>query len=237
MYDQNELPLDGNYIYIFIDEIEAYLHPRWQYVILILLKEVVEIFTTNYQFIFTTHSREIIDFILTNKQTKDNAAVIQLTKRQDNIIKSKIFTSKDLLVGSINEINYNIFNIPTAEYLLSLYECVKNKTKLSYLEMDEEISKNPDAYKVQIDPDNNNDKYKRYKGKQTFVSRMRHIIAHGMLGSEHNYKWYLDNKSNQKVKIDKYTSDFYNAWENNDKMELLNKGITILLKLIHKYHK
>lgn len=232
LYDQNKLPSAENYIYIFIDEIEAYLHPRWQYIILILLKKVVEIFTNNYQFIFTTHSREIIDFILTNKQTKDCSAVIQLTKSQDNIIKNKIFTSENSLMGGTSEINYNIFNIPTVEYFLSLYEYVRHIRKWRYLEMDEEISKIDGVYKVKIDPDISG-RYKKYNGKQTFVSRMRHIIAHGIVGTEDNYKWYLDNKSNPKAKIDKYTSDFYNAWENNDKMELLNQGITILLKLIN----
>ena len=67
-------------IYIFIDEIEAYLHTIWRYKIISFIKKVIELFTHNYQLTFTTHSTEVIDWILTSNETSDSSVVIQLKK-------------------------------------------------------------------------------------------------------------------------------------------------------------
>ena len=221
-------------VYIFIDEIEAYLHPLWRYKIISFIKKVIELFTHNYQLTFTTHSTEVIDYILTSNETSDSSVVIQL-KKDGHVIHNSNFSKNDCLIGGTSEINHIIFNIPTPEYFICLYEYIRSLKNYSYLLMDQEIIKKGDITIIKIDPDQQNKhNMKKYKGEQTYISRMRHMIAHGFQ-QEHNYEWYLNEIKipNSNVKNHQDTLNFYENWKDKEKrMELLNSGIQKLKQLI-----
>ena len=221
-------------IYIFIDEIEAYLHPIWRYKIIPFIKNVIELFTHNYQLTFTTHSTEVIDYILTSNETSDSSVVIQL-KKDGYVIHNSNFSKNDCLIGGTSEINHIIFNIPTPEYFICLYEYIRSLKNYSYFLMDQEIIKKCDITIIKIDPDQQDKHHmKKYKGKQTYISRMRHMIAHGFQ-QEHNYEWYLNEIKipNSNVKNHQDTLNFYKKWKDKEKrMELLNSGIQKLKHLI-----
>lgn len=216
---------DNQCIYIFIDEIEAYLHPIWRYKIISFIKKVIELFTHNYQLTFTTHSTEIIDYLLTSNETSNSSVVIQL-KKDGCVIHNSKFSKKDCLIGGSSEVNYIIFNIPSPEYFICLYEYTRSIKKYNYLRMDQEIKK-IDNLVIKIDPDKQGKNHmKKYGGEQTYISRMRHIIAHGSK-FEHNYEWYLNEIKNQNSNLDdNNTKDFYESWKDKEKrMGLLNSGI------------
>ena len=224
----NKLP-KSRCIYIFIDEIEAYLHPIWRYKIISFIKKVIELFTHNYQLTFTTHSTEVIDYILTSNETSDSSVVIQL-KKDGYVIHNNNFSKNDCLIGGTSEINHIIFNIPTPEYFISLYEYIRLLKDKDYFDMDQEIQKIANITIIKIDP-----KYDiRYNGNQTSISRMRHIIAHGSQ-VEHNYEWYSNmiKIPDSDVNNHQDTLDFYKKWEDKEeRMELLNSGIQKLKQLI-----
>lgn len=224
----------GDEIYIFIDEIEVFLHPNWQHKILLILKKVVEIFVNKYQFIFTTHSHEIVESTLINNELCDSSIVIHLKRANNNVSCDAIYTKDHIKTGTICEINYKIFGMPNMEYFLCLYE-YKIRSLFNgaedYKGMETKIKtelpniKNLVAKYVQIDP---NYQTNTYNGAQTFVTRMRHLIAHGAnINSEDNYKWYKNNIGTPLVNND--TESFYKNWEDKQKRkDLLNTGIEIL---------
>lgn len=225
----------GDEIYIFIDEIEVFLHPNWQHKILLILKKVVEIFIDKYQFIFTTHSHEIVESTLINNELCDSSIVIHLQRENNNVSCDDFYTKDDIKTGTICEINYKIFGMPNMEYFLCLYE-YKIRSLFNgaedYNGMEAKIKiklptniNNLVVNDVQIDP---NYQANIYNGAQTFVTRMRHLIAHGVnINSECNYKWYANNIDTALVNND--TKSFYKNWEDKQKRtDLLKSGIEIL---------
>ena len=242
-YYHTNKDLKDHKFYIFIDEIEAYLHPDWQYRIISILKGIIEMFTKKYLLIFTTHSTNIIDYILTSNKINDSSVVIlKKDEKNKNIIHNKVYSKNDLPIGGIGEINHIIFDEPTPEYFILLYEHIlslnefeKNNNKNKYAALDGELKQLNGAIEIiEIDPKYRNG---QYNGKQTYITRMRHIIAHG-LRDEHNYKWYLKQKitNNPGCKNLENTKVFYDKWEDKEKRrELLNSGIEELKKLESSY--
>ena len=101
-----------------------------------------------------------------------------------------------------------------------------NITEISFSDFDKKYLRTEDSELIQSDkPLANND------GKQTSLTRFRHLIAHGgNIGTEKGYKSYCDNVFNPT----QTTKDFYNKYE-NEYMKLLEEQISKLITCINKF--
>jgi len=100
---------------------------------------------------------------------------------------------------SISEINFHVFQIPSNDYFLELYEHLMKKymnknniTEISFFDFDKKYLRTKDSELIQYDiSSSDND------GKQTSLSRFRHLIAHGgNIGTEKGYINYRNNVFN-----------------------------------------
>ena len=134
---------------------------------------------------------------------------------------------------SISEINFHVFQIPSNDYFLELYEHLMKKymmknniTELSFFDFDKEYLKTKDNELIQYDISSNGNDV-----EQTSLSRFRHLIAHGgNIGTEKGYINYCNNVFNPTST----TKDFYNKYE-NEYMELLENQINKLIKYINEF--
>ena len=101
-----------------------------------------------------------------------------------------------------------------------------NITEISFFYFDKKYLRTKDSELIQYDiSSSDND------GKQTSLSRFRHLIAHGgNIGTEKGYINYRSNVFNPSST----TKDFYNKYE-NEYMKLLNKQIFKLIACINEF--
>lgn len=211
--------------YLLIDEPEISLHPRAQLEFSKFLDNNKN--NTNQVFI-ATHSPFIVKSFIEKYPNDTRIVHFQHLKEKDKDVykadKIENFIILDFL--SISEINYHVYNIPSSEYYLQLYEHLKkitgNKNK-DFKDFDEYYLKNKDfgLEKIQKDSLTN----------ETCLTRLRHLLAHG--GDVQNEKWYKKYINKEFSPVDQ-TKEFYEIFMTN-KDSLIDKYIKTLIVLIKNY--
>lgn len=214
-----------NDAYFFIDEPETSLHPRAQLEFSKFLDNNKN--NTNQVFI-ATHSPFIIKSFLENYPNDTKIIHFQHLKEKDKDVykadKIENFIILDFL--SISEINYHVYNIPSSEYYLQLYEHLKKITGNEnnyFKDFDENYLKNKDFALEIIQKDSSTN--------ETCLTRLRHLLAHG--GDVKNEKGY-NNYINKEFSPDDQTKEFYEFFTTN-KDNLINKYTKTLIVLIKNY--
>lgn len=232
IYDENDR-------LILIDEPETFMHPKAQINLANWFNSSLAVnSTSNGQYFIATHSPFIVKSFL--EKFKDDTKIIYYSKNINDkgkmtysikTIDKPIYLNSDNI--SISEINFHVFQIPSNDYFLELYEHLMKKymnknniTEISFFDFDKEYLRTKDSELIQYDkPSSDND------GKQTSLSRFRHLIAHGgNIGTEKGYINYRNNVFNPLST----TKDFYNKYENKY-MKLLEDQINKLIKYINKF--
>lgn len=224
---------NSNGAYLLIDEPEISLHPRAQLEFSKFLDNNVN--NTNQVFI-ATHSPFIVKSFIEKYPNDTRIVHFQHLKENDKDVykAEKIENFKFLDSLSISEINYHVYGIPSSEYYLQLYEHLKMIVKYedsNFLDFDEQYLQGK-YFELDIgirDKDDNllivNEK-KELIQKQTYLTRLRHILAHG--DNEKEYKEYDKNRNND---WNKTTHEFYKRFKNN-KDKLIKDCTEDLIKLI-----
>lgn len=153
--------------YIIFEEPEIYLHPKLKQTLYDTLINLATDEDNNIQIIITTHDPQFIElgrdfhiYKVFRNPDKDKGAT------QVSPVKDKGYLEYD----SSAEINYLIFGLITKTYVLELYEKLKGSSKSK--DFDDKIYTTLNIPQDQDpDPGCGNDKI-------TFVSRLRHDIAH-----------------------------------------------------------
>ncbi len=226
---------------LLLDEPETFMHPKAQMNLANWIKNS-EVNNgskkINYQYFIATHSPFIIKSFL--EKFKNDTKIIFYSKNIDDkgkmvysikTIDKPIYLNSDNI--SISEINFHVFQIPSNDYFLELYEHLMKKymmknniTELSFFDFDKEYLKTKDNELIQYDISSNGNDV-----EQTSLSRFRHLIAHGgNIGTEKGYINYCNNVFNPTST----TKDFYNKYE-NEYMELLENQINKLIKYINEF--
>lgn len=210
--------------YFLIDEPETSLHPRAQ---LEFSKFLSDRNNSNQVFI-ATHSPFIIKSFLEKYPNDTKIIHFQHLKENDKDAykadKIENFMILDFL--SISEINYHVYNIPSSEYYLQLYEHLKKITgneNKDFKNFDEKYLKNKDfgLEKIQKDSLTN----------ETCLTRLRHLLAHGGdVQNEKGYKKYINKEFSP---VDQ-TKEFYEIFTTN-KDNLIDKYTKTLIVLIKNY--
>lgn len=200
-----------------IDEPETNLHPKWQIKIVKSLNNLLKKINKPSQIFITTHSPFLVKNIL---GLKDEIAVFSLTKNPTSKkIKIQNLNSENdiirLNILTYSEINYGVFGIPSAEYYVMLYEKLRNllekkvgQSLSQFTKFDLELFNYDNTIQL-IDVDKYGNPLVQDSSfkQQTWISRIRHLIAHG-LNDEENKKIYIDS-SKQGTKYSQSTNDFY----------------------------
>ena len=227
---------NSNGAYFLIDEPEISLHPRAQLEFSKFLDNNIN--NINQVFI-ATHSPFIVKSFIEKYPNDTRIVHFQHLKEKDKDVykaeKIENFIFLDSL--SISEINYHVYGIPSSEYYLQLYEHLKMIVKyedLKFLDFDEQYLQGK-YFELDIgirDKDDNlliiNDK-KELIQKQTYLTRLRHILVHG--DNEKEYKKYDKNRNND---WNKTTHEFYKLLKNN-KDKLIKDCTEDLIKLIKNF--
>ena len=210
--------------YFLIDEPETSLHPRAQ---LEFSKFLSDRNNSNQVFI-ATHSPFIVKSFIEKYPNDTRIVHFEHLKEKDKDVykadKIENFMILDFL--SISEINYHVYNIPSSEYYLQLYEHLKKITgneNKDFKYFDKNYLKNEDfgLEKIQKDSLTN----------ETCLTRLRHLLAHGGdVQNEKGYKKYL----NKEFSPDDQTKEFYEIFTTN-KDSLIDKYTKILIDLIKNY--
>ena len=210
--------------YLLIDEPETSLHPRAQ---LEFSKFLSDRNNSNQVFI-ATHSPFIIKSFLEKYPNDTKTFIFQHLKEKDKDVykadKIENFMILDFL--SISEINYHVYNIPSSEYFLQLYEHLKKitgKENNNFKDFDENYLKNKDFALEIIQKDSSTN--------ETCLTRLRHLLVHGGdVQNEKGYKEYIENKFNP----NNQTKEFYKIFMTN-KDSLINEYTKTLINLIKDY--
>lgn len=224
-------------LFLFVDEIENSLYPNQQEEFIIFLIELSKQLNKEnieHQFFIATHS----PFILKNFLSNENTVIINV-ENGENIKNSK---NKELLLNDIHpsydEINYLYYGIIIPSYYLALYEEIKriieknncaSNHNINYCDFDVYLNKNLGIkqdiiFRQSIDKKNEFD-------KQTKLTRLRHLLAHGGdIKNENGYKFF-DNEKDDTSKKWKNTIEFYEKYV-NDYERLLKSGIELIRKII-----
>lgn len=226
---------------LLLDEPETFMHPKAQMHLANWFKnsEVnAHDIKGNYQYFIATHSPFIVKSFL--EKFKNDTKIIYYSKNIDDkgkmtynikTVDKPIYLNSDNI--SISEINFHVFQIPSNDYFLELYEHLmrkyinkNNATEISFFDFDEKYLRNKDSELIQYDKQSaNND------GKQTSLSRFRHLIAHGgNIGTEKGYKNYCNKVFNSTPT----TKAFYDEYK-NEYMKLLEKQIKKLITCINEF--
>ncbi len=211
--------------YFLIDEPETSLHPRAQ---LEFSKFLSDRNNSNQVFI-ATHSPFIVKSFIEKYPNDTRIVHFEHLKEKDKDVykadKIENFMILDFL--SISEINYHVYNIPSSEYYLQLYEHLKKITgneNKDFKYFDENYLKNKDfgLEKIQKDSLTN----------ETCLTRLRHLLAHGGdVQNEKGYKKYINKEFSSD---DQKTKEFYEIFTTN-KDSLIDKYTKILIDLIKNY--
>jgi len=226
---------------LLLDEPETFMHPKAQMHLANWFKnsEVnAHDRKGNYQYFIATHSPFIVKSFL--EKFKNDTKIIYYSKNIDDkgkmtynikTIDKPIYLNSDNI--SISEINFHVFQIPSNDYFLELYEHLMKKymnkynvTEISFFGFDKEYLRTKDSELIQYDKQSaNND------GEQTSLSRFRHLIAHGgNIGTEKGYENYCKNVFNSTPT----TKAFYDEYK-NEYMKLLEKQIKKLITCINEF--
>lgn len=211
--------------YLLIDEPEISLHPRAQLEFSKFLDNNKN--NTNQVFI-ATHSPFIVKSFIEKYPNDTRIVHFQHLKEKDKDVykadKIENFIILDFL--SISEINYHVYNIPSSEYYLQLYEHLKKITgneNKDFKDFDKNYLENKDfgLEKIQKDSLTN----------ETCLTRLRHLLAHGGdVQNEKGYKKYI----NKEFSPDGQTKEFYEIFTTN-KDSLIDKYTKTLIVLIKNY--
>lgn len=216
---------NSNGAYLLIDEPEISLHPRAQLEFSKFLDNNKN--NTNQVFI-STHSPFIVKSFIEKYPNDTRIVHFQYLKEKDKDVykadKIENFMILDFL--SISEINYHVYNIPSSEYYLQLYEHLKKITgneNNKFKDFDENYLKNKDFALEKIQKDS--------LTNETCLTRLRHLLAHGGdVKNEEGYKKYI----NEEFRPDDQTKEFYEIFTAN-KDSLIDKYTKILIDLIKNY--
>lgn len=126
---------------VLLDEPETSLHPRWQKIIVNMVRSLLTDKTnrSSPQMFIATHSEKVLESIIGN----EDALIVRLY-REDGEIKHKTISEMDLCLPSptFAELDYVVFHIASYEYhneLFNHYACLINKDNT--LGIDERIKK------------------------------------------------------------------------------------------------
>lgn len=226
---------------LLLDEPETFMHPKAQMHLANWFKnsEVnAHDRKGNYQYFIATHSPFIVKSFL--EKFKNDTKIIYYSKNIDDkgkmtynikTIDKPIYLNSDNI--SISEINFHVFQIPSNDYFLELYEHLMKKymnknnvIEISFFDFDKKYLRTKDSKLIQYDKQSTNN-----DGKQTSLSRFRHLIAHGgNIGTEKGYKNYCNNVFNSTPT----TKAFYDEYK-NEYMKLLEKQIKKLITCINEF--
>lgn len=169
-YERNKLSPDKKTLIIF-EEPEIYLHPSWKKCLHESLLRLSK--NENVMILITTHDPYFIQLagdqyiyrVYRDPNKKDSTNVDRITK-------------KVLTYESDSEKNYLIFDVPTGSYMLELWQQVRDKFEINH--DGKKVSEDFEKYlfskiedKDQYDCDGTDRKY-----KLTYITRLRHDIAH-----------------------------------------------------------
>ena len=164
-YEEQKVEADEKICVIF-EEPEIYLHPNWKKALYKSLnnlsnrKNTIVLITTHDPYFIEMNMYQTIYKVFRNSKDSD-ATDIKLV--EDDVGK--------LGYKSDGEVNYLIFGIPSESYFLELYEYVKDNSKKNRKDFESYLfSKISDQ--TQYDRDN------QEPWKLTYVSRLRHNLAH-----------------------------------------------------------
>lgn len=115
--------------FIFIDEPEISMHPRWQNKILDYYQGLFTVSgTMNNQMFFATHSEKVISKAL---EDRSKNLVIVLNDENGEIIPHKITTPSVLPSVTSAETNFLAFGIPSVDYHIELFGWLQEKKGLT----------------------------------------------------------------------------------------------------------
>ena len=232
---------NNNHNLLLLDEPETFMHPKAQMHLANWFKnsEVnAHDRKGNYQYFIATHSPFIVKSFL--EKFKNDTKIIYYSKNIDDkgkmtynikAIDKPIYLNSDNI--SISEINFHVFQIPSNDYFLELYEHLMKKymnknniTDISFFDFDKNYLRTKDNELIQYDISSNGNDV-----EQTSLSRFRHLIAHGgNIGTEKGYKNYCNNVFNSTP----ITKAFYDEYK-NEYMKLLEKKIKKLITCINEF--
>lgn len=114
---KNSHMLDGGFV--FIDEPEISMHPKWQNKILDYYQGLFFVNgSLRNQMFFATHSEKVISKALSNSTRN---LVVVLSQENGNLVARKIITPSVLPSVTCAETNYLAFGIPSVDYHIELY--------------------------------------------------------------------------------------------------------------------
>lgn len=114
---KNSHMLDGGFV--FIDEPEISMHPKWQNKILDYYQGLFFVNgSLRNQMFFATHSEKVISKALSNSTRN---LVVVLSQKNGNLVARKITTPSVLPSVTCAETNYLAFGIPSVDYHIELY--------------------------------------------------------------------------------------------------------------------
>lgn len=115
--------------FVFVDEPEISMHPRWQNKILDYYQGLFTVNgTMTNQMFFATHSEKVISKALENRREN---LVIVLNDENGEIIPHKITTPSVLPTVTSAETNYLAFGIPSVDYHIELFGWLQEKNELA----------------------------------------------------------------------------------------------------------
>ncbi|MFA4975263.1 MAG: AAA family ATPase [Candidatus Paceibacterota bacterium] len=174
--------------YIVFEEPEIYLHPKLKETLFNSLIDLVENSNEKIKVIITTHDPYFIDL------GKDFKIYRVDRSGTDNATKVKeILEERSLPYKSSSEINYLVFRLPSKTYFLELYQFVKDNSKLEG-EVFEKFILSKISNKTEYSNDNT------IKWKLSYVSRLRHNIAHPIKTEDRKTKIELIEKLDDAIK-------------------------------------
>ena len=124
---KNNRTMEGGFV--FIDEPEISMHPKWQNKILDYYQGLFTVRgTMTNQMFFATHSEKVISKALENRREN---LVIVLNEENGEIIPHKIITPSVLPTVTSAETNYLAFGIPSVDYHIELFGWLQEKNGLT----------------------------------------------------------------------------------------------------------
>ena len=134
--------IDGGFV--FIDEPELSMHPRWQRRILDYYKNLFKKTDGSQmvQMFIATHSEAIVESAL-----KDNETLVVVLKDNNGVLEGTSITTPNVLpVPIASEINYLAFNVPSVDYHIALFGYLQSSNSLSTIKSVDNFIKTQSDY-------------------------------------------------------------------------------------------